>query len=124
MCVTVYRIIYFENKNFDVANDYFSPYTFLVFRSTKVAQIIYKFRNVVNSFLNIDGIQYGTSNAYSSVLRNVANIATITLSLITTHVRTISRVKTLKHQTPRVKRHRNIGNDEWGLKKATVAPLY
>ena len=53
MCVTVYRIIYFENKNCDVANDYFSPYTFLVFRLTKVAQIIYKFRNVVNFFLNI-----------------------------------------------------------------------
>ena len=48
----------------------------------------------------------GTSNAYSSVLRNVANIATITLSLITTHVKTISRVKTLKHQSPHVKRHR------------------
>ena len=52
----------------------------------------------------------GTSNAYSSVLRNVANIATVTLSLITTHVRTILRVKTLKHQSLRVKRHRNIGN--------------
>ena len=66
----------------------------------------------------------GTSNAYSSVLRNVANIATITLSLITTHVKTISRVKTLKHQSPHVKRYRNIGNGGWGLKKATVAPLY
>ena len=66
----------------------------------------------------------GTSNAYSSVLRNVANIATITLSLITIHVRTILHVKTLKHQSPRVKRHRNIGNGGWGLKKATVAPLY
>ena len=58
----------------------------------------------------------GTSNAYSSVLRNVANIATITLSLITTHVKTISRVKTLKHQSPHVKRYRNIGNGGWGLK--------
>ena len=44
----------------------------------------------------------GTSNTSSSVLRiNVANIATITLSVITTHVKTISRVKTLKHQRPR-----------------------
>ena len=58
----------------------------------------------------------GTSNPYSSVLRNVANIATITLSLITTHVKTISRVKTLKH-SPHVKRFRNIGNGGWGLKK-------
>ena len=66
----------------------------------------------------------GTSNAYSSVFRNVANIATITLSIITTHVTTISLVKTLKHQSPHVKRHRNIGNGGWGLKKATVAPLY
>ena len=56
----------------------------------------------------------GTSNAYSSVLRNVANIATITLSLITIHVRTILHVKTLKHQSPRVKRHRNIGNGGQG----------
>ena len=59
----------------------------------------------------------GTSNEYSSALRNVANIATITLSLITTHVKTISRVKTLKHQSPHVKRYRNIGNGGWGLKK-------
>ena len=66
----------------------------------------------------------GTLNAYSSVFRNVANIAIITLSLITTHVKTISRVKILKHQSPHVKRYRNIGNGEWDLKKATVAPLY
>ena len=59
----------------------------------------------------------GTSNTSSSVLRNVANIATITISVITTHVKTVSRVKTLKHQCPRVKRHRNIGNGWWGLKK-------
>ena len=59
----------------------------------------------------------GTSNPYSSVLRNVANIATITLSLITTHVKTMSRVKTLKHQIPHVKHYRNIGNGGWGLKK-------
>ena len=59
----------------------------------------------------------GTSNPYSSVLRNVANIATITLSLITTHVKTISLVKTLRHPSPLVKRHRNIGNGGWGLKK-------
>ena len=59
----------------------------------------------------------GTSNAYSSVLRNVANIATITLSLITIHVKTILLVKTLKHPSPHVKRHRNIGNGGWGLKK-------
>ena len=58
-----------------------------------------------------------TSNPYSSVLRNVANIATITLSLITTHVKTMSRVKTLKHQIPHVKHYRNIGNGGWGLKK-------
>ena len=66
----------------------------------------------------------GTSNAYSSVLRNLANIAKNTLSLITTYVRTISCVKTLKHQSPRVKRHMNIGNGGWGLKKRSVAPLY
>ena len=59
----------------------------------------------------------GTSNAYSYVLRNVANIATTILSVITTHVKTISRVKTLKHQSLHVKRHRNIGNGVWGLKK-------
>ena len=66
----------------------------------------------------------GTSNAYSSVLRNVANIATIILSLKNTHVKTIPLVKTLKHPSHHVKRHRNIGNGGWGLKKATVAPLY
>ena len=59
----------------------------------------------------------GTSNTYSSVLRNVANIAKITLSVITTYAKTIARVKILKHQSPRVKRHRNIGNGGWGLKK-------
>ena len=59
----------------------------------------------------------GTSNAYSSVLINVANIATITLSQITTHVKTISRVKTLTHPSLHAKRHRNIGNGGWGLKK-------
>ena len=64
----------------------------------------------------------GTSNAYSSVLRNVANIATITLSLITTHVKTISRVKTLKHQSPHVKRYRNIGNHEEGIKECVRHP--
>ena len=58
----------------------------------------------------------GTSNTYSSVLRNVANIAKITLSVITTYAKTIARVKILKHQSPRVKRHRNIGNGGWGLK--------
>ena len=51
------------------------------------------------------------------VLRNVANIATIILSVKTTHVKTFARVKTLKHQSPKVKRHRNIGNGGWGLKK-------
>ena len=64
----------------------------------------------------------GTSNAYIFVLKNVANIATIILSQITTHLKTISRVKTLKHESSHVKRHRNIGNGGWGLKKATVAP--
>ena len=44
------------------------------------------------------------------------SVATITLSLITTHVKTLSRVKTLK-QSPHVKRHRSIGNGGWGLKK-------
>ena len=58
-----------------------------------------------------------TSNAYSFVLRNVANIATITLSLITTQFATITRVKTLKHQNPPRKRRENIGNGGWGLKK-------
>ena len=66
----------------------------------------------------------GTSNAYIFVLRNVANIATIILSQITTHLKTISRVKTLKHESSHVKRHRNIGNGGWGLKKATVASVY
>ena len=28
--------------------------------------------------------------------------------------------ETLKHPSPHVKRHRNIGNGGWGLKKATV----
>ena len=114
-----------------------------------------------------------TLNAYSSVLRNVANkITTITLSLytlilhremksrtskifgvpsknfvaffislrsyyempwrtskewewITTYVKTISRVKTLKDQSPHVKRHRNIGNGGWGLKKPTsIFPFF
>ena len=60
----------------------------------------------------------GTSNTYSSVLRNVANIATIILlSVITTHLKTISHVKTLKHQSPYEKRHKNIGNGGLGLKK-------
>ena len=58
----------------------------------------------------------GTSNTYTSVLRNVANIAKIILTVITTHVKTISRVETLKHQSPHVKRHRNIGNGGRGLK--------
>ena len=60
---------------------------------------------VFNMVFNI-----GISNAYSSVLRNVANIAKITLNLITTHVKPISLVKTLKHQSPHVKRYRNILN--------------
>ena len=51
----------------------------------------------------------GTSNVYSSVLRNVANIATITLSLITTQLTTITRIITLKHQSPPRKRRENIG---------------
>ena len=59
----------------------------------------------------------GTTFSYSSVLRNVANIATIILSVKTTHVKTFARVTTLKHQSPKVKRHRNIGNGGWGLKK-------
>ena len=60
----------------------------------------------------------GTSNTYSSVLRNVANIATIILlSVITTHLKTISHVKTLKHQSTYEKRHKNIGNGGLGLKK-------
>ena len=59
----------------------------------------------------------GTSNTCSSVLRNVANILTIIFSIITTHLKTISRVKTLKHQSHHVKRHKNIGNGGWGLKK-------
>ena len=54
---------------------------------------------------------------YSSVFRNVANIATIILIVITTHIKTFARVKTLKHQSLQVKRHRNIGNGGWGLKK-------
>ena len=59
----------------------------------------------------------GLSNTYSSVLRNVANIVTIILSLITTQLTTITRVKTLKHQSPSRKRRENIGNGGWGLKK-------
>ena len=59
----------------------------------------------------------GISNAYSSVLRNVANNVTIILSLITTHLTTITGVKTLKHQSPPRKRRENIGNGGWGLKK-------
>ena len=59
----------------------------------------------------------GSSNTYSSVLRNVANSLTIILSLITTRLKTIARVKTLKHlSTPR-KRCENIGTVGWGLKK-------
>ena len=58
----------------------------------------------------------GISNAYSSVLRNVANIVTIILSLITTQLTTITHVKTLKHQSPQRKRRENIGNGGWGLK--------
>ena len=46
----------------------------------------------------------GTTFSYSSVLRNVANIATIILSVKTTHVKTFARVKTLKHPSPKVKR--------------------
>ena len=47
------------------------------------------------------------------------------LRVITTQLKTSARVKTLKHQSPHVKRHRNIANGELGLaKKATVAPLY
>ena len=52
----------------------------------------------------------GISNTHSSVLRNVANIATIIVSLITTQLKTISRVKTLKHLSPPRKRRENIGN--------------
>ena len=59
----------------------------------------------------------GTTITYSPVLINVANITKIILSVITTHVKTFALVKTLKHQSPQVKRHRNIGNDGWGLKK-------
>ena len=59
----------------------------------------------------------GISNTYSSVLRNVANIVTIIISLITTQLTTITRVKTLKHQSPPRKHHGNIGNGGWGLNK-------
>ena len=66
----------------------------------------------------------GISNTYSSALRNVAHIVTINVSLITTQLKTIARVKTLKHSSPPRKRHENIGNGGWALKKATVAPQY
>ena len=59
----------------------------------------------------------GISNTYSSVLRNVGNIITIILSLITTQLKTIAGVKTLKHLSPPRKRRENIGNGGWGLKK-------
>ena len=59
----------------------------------------------------------GTSNPYSSALRNVGNIITIILSLITTQLKTIAVVKTLKHLSPARKRRENIGNGGWGLKK-------
>ena len=42
----------------------------------------------------------GTTITYSPVLINVANITKIILSVITTHVKTFARVKTLKHQSP------------------------
>ena len=58
----------------------------------------------------------GISNTYSSVLRNVGNIITIILSLITTQLKTIAGVKTLKNLSPPRKRRENIGNDGWGLK--------
>ena len=56
----------------------------------------------------------GTSNTYSSVLRNVANIAINILNVITTHLKTISSVKTLKYQSPHVKGRKNIGTGGWG----------
>ena len=59
----------------------------------------------------------GISNTYSSVLRNVGNIIKLILSLMTTQLKTIAGVKTLKHLSPPRKRHRNIGNGGWGLKK-------
>ena len=59
----------------------------------------------------------GISNAYSSNLRNVANILTIIFSIITIQLTTITRVKTLKHQSPQRKRRENIGTGGWGLKK-------
>ena len=59
----------------------------------------------------------GISNTYSSALRNVGNIITIILSLITTQLKTIAGVKTLKHLSPARKRCENIGNGGWGLKK-------
>ena len=59
----------------------------------------------------------GISNTYSSVLRNVGNIITIILSLITTQLKTIAGVKTLKYLSPPRKRRENIGNGRWGLKK-------
>ena len=59
----------------------------------------------------------GISNTYSSVLRNVGNIITIILSLITTQLKTIAGVKTFKHQSTPRKRSENIGNVGRGLKK-------
>ena len=47
------------------------------------------------SGLPYNGLQLmtGISNTYSSVIRNVANIVTIILSLIATQLKTIARVK-------------------------------
>ena len=51
----------------------------------------------------------GISNTYSSVLKNAANIVTIILSILTTQLTTITRIITLKHQSPPRKRRENIG---------------
>ena len=59
----------------------------------------------------------GIANTYGSVLRNVANIVTIIVRLITTQLKMIARVKTLKHLSPPHKRRENLGNGEWGLQK-------
>ena len=58
----------------------------------------------------------GNSNRYSSLLRNAANIATITLIVITTNLKTISLVKLIKYPSSHVKRHKNIKNGGLGLK--------
>ena len=61
----------------------------------------------------------GTSNTYSSVLRNVANVATIILRVIATQLKTIAHVKTLKHQSPPSLLN-TIYNRQWSWKYSFV----